>query len=422
VARPDHPDVLEQGKPNDRALTAAEAEPGQRGPKPPLPRNVAVLGVVSLLTDASSEMIYPVLPLFLTSVLGAPVAVVGVIESVAEATASLTKVFSGWLSDHVGRRRPLIVLGYGLSDLAKPFLAIAGSWPAVLLLRFADRLGKGVRTAPRDALIADSSTALTRGRDFGAHRALDTVGAAIGPLVAWAVLANDSTAFRTIFWLSAIPGVAAIAVLLLLVRERRPTERRGTRPPLSFRGLGRGFAVFTALSAVFALGNTSDALLVLRARDLGAATAVIPLMYFVFNVVGAVLAVPAGLRSDRVGRHRVLTAGFALYAAVYAGFALGGPSWAPWLLFALYGIPYAMTEGLARAFVIDLVPEDRRGTAVGTYTFVLGLAMLPASALGGILWDAVSPATPFWISTALMLAAALGLAVVPSLRGVGARA
>ncbi|MCE5192309.1 MAG: MFS transporter [Actinomycetia bacterium] len=387
--------------------------------EPPAPdtslKNVKALGIVSLLTDASSEAIYPILPLFLSSVLGTPVAVIGVIESIAEATASLMKVFSGWLSDRVGRRRPLILVGYALSNLMKPVLAIAGNWPAVLAVRFADRFGKGIRTAPRDALIADSAPPEVRGKAFGLHRALDTLGAAIGPLVAWATLSlvHGAAGFRTVFLISAIPGIAAIVVLVFAVRERRPHAPADTRPPLGFKHLGVPFGVFTAISAVFALGNSSDAMLILRAKDLGTATAVVPLMYFVFNLVGAAVATPAGILSDRVGRRRMLTVGFAAYGVVYAGFAFASPAhgWVPWLLFAAYGVPYAMTEGMARAFVVDLVGPDCRGTAVGSYTFVLGLAALPSSAVAGILWDTVGHSAPFFLSAGLMLVSAVALGV-----------
>lgn len=388
-------------------------------PRIKVPRNVAAMGAVSLLTDASSEMVYWVLPLFLTQVLKAPVSVVGVIESIAEATSSLTKVFSGWISDKIGRRRPLVVLGYSLSNVMKPLLALSAGWPSVLALRFADRLGKGVRTAPRDALIADSSTARTRGRDFGLHRALDTLGAAVGPLVAWWVLTMRPGAFRTVFLLSAIPGTLAIVVVLLFVREARPRAHAEPAAPFRLRALGRPFAVFTAVSFVFALGNSSDALLMLRANDMGAPVAVVPLMGALFSLVGALVALPAGAVSDRLGRRTVLIAGFALYALVYAGFALGaGGAWGAAVLFAAYGVPYAMVEGLSRTFVVDLVGEDCRATAVGGYTFVLGLAALPASALAGLLWDAVSPSAPFALSAGLMALAAIALSIAPTLRRV----
>ena len=370
-----------------------------------------MMGLVSLLTDASSEMVYPVLPLFLANVLGAPVAAIGLIESLAEATASFMKLGSGWLSDRLGRRKPLVVLGYTLSNLAKPVLTLTQSWPAVLTLRVADRLGKGIRTAPRDALIAESATAEARGRAFGVHRALDTVGAAIGPLVAWLVLSIDpgASGYRTIFIVSAIPGALAILVVLLFVRDtgKRTPREQATR--LSFRDFSKPLAVFTAISFVFALANSSDAMLILRAQDLGASAALIPLMYVLFNLVGALLAAPFGARSDRVGRRRLLVFGFGGYALVYLGFALARGAVAPWLLFALYGIPYAATEGMTRAYVCDLAGAARRGTVLGSYTFVLGLAALPSSALAGLLWDTVSHAAPFAVSATLMGASALAL-------------
>ncbi len=390
---------------------AAAPTPPTRSGRPRVPRNVRMMGIVSLLTDASSEMIYPVLPLFLANVLGAPVAAIGLIESLAEAAASFMKIGSGWLSDHVGRRKPLIAVGYTLSNLAKPILALTASWPAVLTLRLADRLGKGVRTAPRDALIAESASEAERGRSFGVHRALDTLGAAIGPFVAWLVLTLSPEAYRTIFLVSAIPGTLAIGFVIFAVRDTRarPAARRAVRP--SFRGFSKPLIAFTAISAVFALANSSDALLILRAQDLGTPVALIPLMYVAFNLVGAALAGPFGARSDRVGRRRLLVFGFAGYALVYLGFALARSAVSPWLLFALYGIPYAATEGMTRAYVCDLAGPERRGTALGAYTFVLGMAALPSSALAGVLWDTVSPAAPFALSAVLMGGAALSLAL-----------
>lgn len=380
-----------------------------------------MMGLVSLLTDASSEMVYPVLPLFLTNVLGAPVAAVGLIESLAEAAASFMKMGSGWLSDHLGRRKPLIALGYGLSNLAKPVLALTAGWPAVLALRVLDRLGKGVRTAPRDALIAESTTPEERGRSFGVHRALDTLGAAIGPFVAWAVLHNDAGAYRTIFIISALPGLLAILLVLAAVRDTGRRREAGNVPVVSFKGFSRPLIAFTAVSFVFGLANSSDAMLILRAQDVGASPALIPLMYVVFNLVGALLAGPLGARSDRVGRRRLLVFGFAGYALVYLGFALAGSAPAPWGLFALYGVPYAATEGMTRAYVVDLAGPGRRATVLGAYTFVLGLAALPASTAAGLLWDHVSHAAPFAVSAALMAVSSVALILAGRWLDAGAR-
>lgn len=375
------------------------------------PRNVRMMGIVSLLTDASSEMIYPVLPLFLANVLGAPVAAIGLIESLAEAAASFMKVGSGWLSDHVGRRKPLIAAGYTISNLAKPVLALTQGWPAVLVLRVSDRLGKGVRTAPRDALIAESATEEGRGRAFGLHRALDTLGAAIGPFVAWAVLTLSPGGYRTVFLISAVPGTLAIVFVLFAVRDTGTRRRPEHRASVSFKGFTGPLAAFTAISFVFGLANSSDAMLILRAQDLGVRAAVIPLMYVVFNLVGALLATPFGARSDRVGRRRLLEFGFAGYAVVYAGFALAHSSAAPWFLFALYGIPYAATEGMTRAYVVDLAGPERRATVLGAYTFMLGIAALPSSTMAGLLWDRVSHAAPFAVSATLMALSSAALVV-----------
>ena len=384
---------------------------GEHSGRPRTPLNVRVMGVVSLLTDASSEMVYPVLPLFLTNVLGAPVAAIGLIESLAEAGAAFMKLGSGWLSDRVGRRKPLVALGYTLSNLVKPVLAFTQSWPAVLGLRVTDRLGKGVRTAPRDALIAESSSEETRGRSFGVHRALDTLGAAIGPFVAWAVLSVNAEGYRTIFIISAIPGVLAILVVLLAVRDTGKRAPNGEALRISFKDFSKPLVAFTVISFVFGVANSSDAMLILRAQDLGARPATIPLMYVVFNLVGALLAAPLGARSDRVGRRRLLIFGFAGYALVYLGFALAHSAVTPWLLFGLYGIPYAATEGMTRAYVVDLAGPERRGTVLGAYTFVLGIGVLISSSLAGVLWDTVSHAAPFLLSAALMGASSLALLV-----------
>lgn len=393
--------------PDDTAPVTAPEPSGRT------PLNVRMMGVVSLLTDASSEMVYPVLPLFLANVLGAPVAAIGLIESLAEATASFMKVGSGWLSDHVGRRKPLIAIGYTMSNIVKPIMAFTQTWPAVLALRVSDRLGKGIRTAPRDALIAESTHESQRGQAFGVHRALDTVGAAIGPFVAWVVLSFQPNGYRTIFLISAIPGTLAIAFVLFAVRDTGKRRPAGSAAPrVSFRDFSAPLVAFTAISFVFGVANSSDAMLILRAQDLGAKAAVIPLMYVVFNVVGAALSTPFGRRSDSVGRRRVVAVGFAGCAFVYLGFAIAHTPVAPWGLFALYGIPYAATEGMTRAYVVDLAGPEKRATVLGAYTFVLGIAALPSSTLAGLLWDHVSHAAPFWLSAVLMGVSAMAMVVL----------
>ena len=373
--------------------------------------NVLVAGLVSFFTDIASEMIAPVLPLFLTVTLRAPVAAVGLIEGVAESTASVLRVFAGWLSDRAGRRKPLVVAGYALSNLTKPLLAVAGTWPHVLAVRFVDRVGKGVRTAPRDALIADSVVAQHRGLAFGFHRAMDTAGAAVGPLLAFAVLAMAPEHYRTVFWVAAIPGAAGILTAALFLHDVGRPAVAAPPPRLAFVGLGRPFAHFTLAATVFALGNSSDAFLILRARNLGLPAAVIPLVYFAFNMVYALLSTPAGALSDRMGRRRILVVGYAVFAVVYFGFALlRAPAgrWAVPALFLVYGVYYALAEGAQRALVVDLVPAPLRATALGTFATATGLALLPASLVAGRLWDSLGPAAPFFYggataTTALLL-------------------
>lgn len=379
-----------------------------------MPRNVIAAGMVSLFTDISSEMIVPVLPLFLTMVLGAPVAAVGLIEGVAESTASVLRVFAGWLSDRSGRRKPLILLGYGLSNLTKPLLALSAAWPQVLAIRFLDRAGKGIRGAPRDALLADSVAPSVRGRAFGFHRSMDTTGAAIGPLLAAATLALTGGNPRAVFWLAAIPGLVAIAIAVAFLRDRPVPPKDATAPRLGFRDLGRPFALFTGVAFVFSLGNSSDAFLILRAQDVGMPVAVIPLAYFAFNTLYAVFATPAGILSDRIGRRPLLATGFAVFALVYAGFAVAPSAIAAGGLFLVYGLYYALTDGVARALVADLVPSSLRATAMGTFSTATGLALLPASVIAGVLWQSVGPWAPFAYGAVTASLAALLLLLVPT--------
>lgn len=384
-------------------------EPGS--PIPGIKRNVFILGITSFLTDLSSEIVYPLVPLFLTSVLGAPFSVVGLIEGVAESTASILKVFSGWLSDRWRRRRGLAILGYGISAVAKPLMAAATAWPMVLLLRFGDRVGKGVRNAPRDALIADSTEPATRGRAFGFHRAADTAGAALGSLLALAALGLAGERYRTIFLISAIPAGLGVASLFL-VRERIRPHPHSEPPRLSLSQFDRRFKLFLAASAIFAVGNSSDAFLILRARDLGLSAFAAVFAYVVFNIVYGAFSMPAGSLSDRVGRRRVIAAGFVVFTLVYLGFAMASGPYAVWPLFAVYGLYMAMTEGVGKAFAADMAPRQAMGTALGTYHTITGMLTFFASLIAGLLWDAAGPRAPFLfgagsalVATAVLLAA-----------------
>ena len=394
-----------------RDAAQASAEPDS--PVPGVKRPVFILGIVSFLTDVSSEMVYPLVPLFLTSVLGAPVAAVGLIEGVAEGAASLFKTVGGWASDRLRLRRPLVFAGYAVSAVAKPLLAAAYVWPVALLVRFGDRSGKGIRTAPRDALVADVTPPELRGRAFGFHRAADTLGAVAGPAAALGLLAVFADTFRLIFILAFLPAVAALA-LIALVKERPPAPAPAGAARVAWRELGSGFYVFLGISMVFALGNSSDVFLLLRVKDVGLSNSEVVLSYMLFNVVYAVLAMPAGIISDRLGRRSVIGGGFAVFAMVYLGFALVGRGAVVWPLFAVYGVHMALTEGVGRAFVADFVPSERRATALGLYQGAMGGMILLSSVIAGVLWAVIDPAAPFFLGAATALAAlALLLVAMP---------
>ncbi len=392
-----------------------------------LPRNVWVVTLTSFLTDVSSEMLTNLLPLFLANVLGVRTAVIGLIDGVAETTASLLKVYSGRLSDRLGRRKGLAVLGYGLSSLSKPFLYFASSWGWVLGVRFADRVGKGLRTAPRDALVADSIDRRRRGLAFGLHRAGDTAGALVGLLIALAVLLVarhgaarlDRPTFQILVLLSLVPALLAVAVLALGAQEVARPARPAESPGLRLSGFDRRFLLFLGIVVLFTLGNSSDAFLILRAQDVGLSVVGVLGMMILFNLVYTLVAGPAGALSDRVGRRRLLVTGWLVYAAVYLGFSRLTAGWQAWICMAVYGIYYGLTEGTARAFVADLVPPEQRGTAFGVYHAAVGLAALPASLLAGVLWQGLGgwrgfgPAAPFVLGGALALVAALLLWTLP---------
>lgn len=395
------------------------AQPNREAPSG-LPRNVWAASGASFLTDVSSEMILNLLPLFAANVLALPMAVIGLVEGAAETTSSLLKLVSGRLSDRMGRKR-LAVSGYALSTLSKPLFALASSWSGLAAARWGDRAGKGIRTAPRDALVADSIDASQRGVAFGFHRAADTSGAVVGigiaMLLVWQVqgggLELGRGTFQTLVWLSLVPAVLGVLCLAVFAREVRATpDADGTEqaPRLGLRGLGRPFAMFLVITAIFELGNSADAFLVLRAQERGLSVLGILGVLLAFNFVYALVSLPAGRLSDRVGRKRVLLAGWLLYAAVYLGFALAQRPWHTALLYLVYGAHYGLSYGTAKALVADLVPAGLRGTAYGTYNATLGLLNLPASILAGLLWQAFGPAAPFLAGAALAAIASLLLA------------
>jgi MFS family permease len=383
---------------------------------------VVALGFVSLLTDVSTEMIVPVLPLFVVGVLKASMASVGVIEGVAESTAALMRLGSGWLSDRTGRRKPFLFFGYGISAVAKAALAAVLSWPVVLLLRFGDRVGKGLRNPPRDALIAESVEPRHLGRAFGFHRGLDTLGAAIGPLVAFALLRAFPGGFRLIFLCSAVPAALSLAVLAAFVRARPPKPARASAPLHARARAPRGpFRRFLIVAALFSLANSSTAFMLLLAADptrgAGFTSGQVTLVYLLYNLVYALLSWPVGELSDRIGRRPILLAAYLLFAGLYALLAWrAGPAFVI-AGFVLLGLHSALLEASQRSMVSDLVEPARRGTAYGLYYTVVGVALLPASIVAGALWDRFGPRAMFAVDAALALLAALLFALLlPSRR------
>jgi MFS family permease len=402
-----------------------------------LPRNVKALAVVSLLTDVSSEMIYPLLPIFLTTVIGAGAGAVGTIEGLAESTSALLKLASGWWSDRV-RRKPLVLFGYGLAAIARPLMAMAASVPQVIAIRMTDRVGKGVRSSPRDALIADAVDPSQRGRAFGLHRAADNFGAVVGPLIAWAMLQQGGMPVRSVMWWAAVPGALAVVVLAVWVNEGRARADGASHPAASALvrqiataphggvavgtaavaaeagavRLGAPFWRYLAVVLLFTLGNSSDAFLLLRATDLGVPVAMIPILWAALSIVKSGMSVPGGVLSDRVGRKPLIIGGWIVYSLVYIGLARADAAWQVWALFLLYGLHFALTEGVEKALVADLVPADRRGTAFGWFHFTVGLGALPASVLFGVVWERTGAATAFTMGAAIAAWAAVGLLLV----------
>jgi MFS family permease len=378
-----------------------------------------VVTATSFLTDISSEMLFNLIPLFLANVLGVGTAVIGLIDGVAETTASLTKFYAGALSDQLGRRKWLAVAGYALSAISKPFLYFADAWGWVLAVRFSDRMGKGIRTAPRDALVADSISDQQRGLAFGIHRAGDTAGAFVGlGLAAWIVWLTQAGAaqlsrhtFQIAVLASIIPAALAVIVLALGAADVGPGNKQAGSLRLTLEGMDSRFKLFLFVVVLFTLGNSSDSFVVLLGQNRGLSILQIMLMVMSFNLVYSVLAGPLGSLSDRIGRRKLIIAGWIAYGLVYLGLAFSHFGWQVWVLYALYGIYYAATEGVARALVADLVPQERRGAAYGLFNAAIGLAALPASLIAGLLWQGAGtwtgfgPSAPFFFGAALALTA-----------------
>ncbi len=406
--------------------------------------NVLGLGLTSFFADVAGEMMYPLLPAFLTSVLGASAAFLGLVEGVAESTASLVKLAGGWLADRFGVRKPLAVWGYAVAAAARPVLALVAAPWQLLVARAADRAGKGVRGPPRDALLSSSVDPSRRGVAFGFNRAMDNAGAVVGPLVAAGLMSLWAGGYRRVFALSAIPGVLSVLAIARLTREVAPgrgaedagdealqgregpgrgagyeadrviTAAESAPPRFSLPEMGGPFRGYLAAVFLFTLGNSSDAFLLLRAGQLGVSAAAIPLLWAAFNLSKTTWSLPGGVLSDRLGPRRSILWGWGLYVLVYVGFALAGRTWHAWALFVVYGLFYGLTEAPERAYVAHMAPEKARGRAYGTFHFVVGVAALPASLLFGAVWEWASPEAAFLVGAAMgLLAAALLLLLTP---------
>ena len=383
--------------------------------------NVFFLGLVSFFTDVSSEMIFTLVPLFLTNVLGVSTTLVGLVGGVSDSTDALFRLISGRISDAIGKRKFLTALGYGLTAAVKPFMLLANGWLAVTGIRFGDRVGKGLRSSSRDALLADSLGPQERGRGFGLHRTMDTAGAAVGlaavALIVYLLQGTGSfdmqrDTYRMMITVGIFPAFIAVLVLIGLVREpRKEAVKVATGASLTpiKQGFDLRFKVFLAVMAVFTLGNSSDFFLILRAQNIHVPLIQVAIMLVLFNAVNAGVSTPMGMLSDKLGRRKVIALGWLVYALVYLGFALGTSAWQVWLLFAAYGLYYGITQGAASAFVADLVPAERRGTAYGLFQGITGLVLLPASVIAGLIWNTVSPAATFYIGASLTFLAMLGM-------------
>lgn len=378
-----------------------------------LNRQIFILGWVSFFTDVSSEMIYPLLPIFLTSVLGASATFLGLIEGVAETTASLLKLFSGWISDRWQKRKALVVFGYLLSSAVRPLVAVVTSAGQVLIIRFLDRVGKGIRTSPRDALIADSTGKDVQGKAFGFQRAMDHMGAIIGSLLSFLLLSYFTKDYRIIFALAFVPAFCAVFILILGVHEKAnaPLSAVVTLRKINLRAFSSSFHIFLLAVIIFGLGNSSDAFLILRAQEKGVGVAEIPALWMALHVVKSLSATPGGIIADRWGRKKTIILGWLLYSAIYWGFAWSKSPETIWLLFTAYGLFYGLTEGAERALVTDLVPPSLRGTAFGLYNFSIGLITLPASLLMGFFWEKYGAPSAFIFCALLAILAVLVLGI-----------
>jgi len=377
-------------------------------------RNLFLLGLVSLFTDLSSQMVFPLIPLYLVSVLGAGASVVGICEGAAETTASLIKVFSGHWSDRVKRRKPFVLIGYSFSAITKPLFALAKVWPLVLAIRVLERIGKGVRSAPRDAMVAESVDQSVRGKAYGFHRAMDGLGSVLGALLAFILLSVTNSNYTQIFLLAGIPGIAAV-LFVLFVKEPKVTEKqriKETSMRVSFKALPTNLRLLIVAASVFYLGHFGYAFLLLRAKDIGLADQTAILLYVLFYAVYVIAAIPAGMLSDRIGRKPVLIASYLMFAIVSLGLIYTSSLYSVLPFFALYGVSFAMFDSVQRAYVVDFAPEHLKATTLGSFHTAIGLVALPGGYIAGMLWDKISPEATFVYGLALAIISSLLLLLV----------
>lgn len=370
-------------------------------------KNVFVMGWVSFFNDIASEMVYPIVPIFLTTFLGASVAIVGVIEGIAESTAALLKVFSGWLSDKFQKRMPFISSGYSLSAFSKLLLGLAYSWPIVLIARFLDRFGKGIRTSARDSLIAESCSANERGKSFGFHRALDTLGAVFGPLGAILFLTIFKNNLRLTFYIAFIPALIGIILLLVFVKEKKKKALCASELRLRWRDVNPSFKIYLFINIIFFIGNSSDTFLILRAQNLGLAIKTTIFAYVLFNITYSLLSIPAGIIVDKIGAKKVIITGLFIFSIVYFFFGFINSSMFIWLLFPIYGIYMALTEGVGKAYISLLVPVEKSGTAFGIYQTAIGICSFFASFIAGLMWSYINVRIPFYFGSIMAFIAAI---------------
>lgn len=371
--------------------------------------NIILLGITSLLTDISSEMVYPILPIYLVTQLGAGPAILGLIEGIAESLASLIKVFSGYFSDKTKKRLPFTILGYSSSTLGKFILYISTNWFYVLAARTVDRFGKGIRTAPRDALIAESAKDGKRGAAFGLHRTLDTIGATCGVLLAYLIITRYQGEYKSIFLFSLIPAFLGVLFLFFVKETKNQAQSAKTKIQFKWQALDKRLKLFLIFTFIFTLGNSSNQFLLLRAKNLGSPLGTVILFYLVYNITHALVSYPAARLSDKIGRKKLLVSGYLLYGLVYLGFAMNNSLNNFWLLFGIYGLYIGFTEGVEKALVADIAPSGLRATAIGLHATFVGIGLLPASILAGLLWKFFGPQVPFYFGGLMGIFASIGL-------------